>query len=176
MPAALLVSTVHAALHMAQHRLLDLPGVAANLNNLILDANPGNKFVTAAFVVWNSESKELAYLSAGHEPPFIIRRNGKLEFLSKGGMVLGLFPDMQYPMIYVDFEPGDVLVLYTDGITDVRNSDNERFGIERFTELCTQSPGSSAEEMVETIFQAIGQFKKELPAPDDETVVVIRRT
>ena len=174
-PAALLVSTFHAALHMAYPRLLDPAEVAGSLNNLIVDATPGNKFITAVFILWNSMTQKMTYLTAGHEPPVIFRKAGPIEFLSKGGMVLGVFHDIQFTTEEVEFEIGDTLILYTDGLTDVQNSDNERFGIDRLIQCCKDVIEGSSEEIITEIFHAIDQFKGDLASPDDETVVVIRR-
>ncbi len=172
-PAAMLVSTFHAALHAIRHTFEDPISVAEHLNQLLAEKTPENKFITAAFILWNPETKTITSVSAGHEPAILLRKDGTSTLLGQGGIVLGLLPDVKYYSETVSFLPGDVLCLYTDGITDLRNPMNQQFGIDRLKTLLTKASANSACDILENIFHSLNLFADSIPASDDQTLLIV---
>ncbi|MBN1550407.1 SpoIIE family protein phosphatase [bacterium] len=175
-PAAILVSTFHAALHLLKNQLNDLERVAFDLNELIYRATPENKFISACLMLWEPNTNSMRYVCGGHEPPFILKSDGSLIKLLPGGLTFGLFPSVTYHAASVFLEPDDLMCLYTDGITDIRNKADEFFGFDRFTDVCRKFRNLSASEIIHQINLAADEFREELPAPDDRTLIVIRKT
>jgi phosphoserine phosphatase RsbU/P len=178
-PAAMMVSTFHGALHAFSGFIDNLGDLAARINSLLVETTPDNKFVTAAFLVWNTETKEITTLSAGHEPLALIRPDGTITYLSQGGMILGLFPDVVYESQTLMLNKGDCLCLYTDGITDRTDSRGKRFGFGRFEKLLRETIGSTkkvtAAMVVQNIFRRLATFAEDEPAPDDQTLMIVIR-
>jgi phosphoserine phosphatase RsbU/P len=174
-PAAMLVSTFHGALHAYAGYLDSLEELAGRLNKLLVNTTPENKFVTAAFLTWNPDTGDMITLSAGHEPMILVRTNGAMEQISEGGMVLGLFADIEFTGRTVRLNPGDSLCLYTDGITDRTNAEGEQFGFDRFEMLLKETVGGDASGIVRNVFQKLETFAGDEPAPDDQTMLVLVR-
>jgi len=174
-PAAMLVSTFHGAVHAMQKRFLEPEILASELNSLITDATPDNKFITSAFVQWDPRTESITTVSAGHDPMLLIRSDGSSELLNAGGLILGLFPYANYEKETHRLAPGDILVIYTDGITDLLNRASEQYGFDRFKELCLQCIHQSADEILESVFQTLEIFREGVSAPDDQTLMVIKR-
>lgn len=178
-PAAMMVSTVHGALHAFTEFVDNLDELASRINSLLVKTTPDNKFVTATFLTWNSMSKEITTLSAGHEPIVLIKADGTMTHLSHGGMVLGLFAGIEFETHTLVLNKGDCLCLHTDGIIDQRNSLGERFGIARFEELLCESVTAnrkqSAAMIVQNVFRSLAKFAKDEPATDDQTLIIVIR-
>jgi phosphoserine phosphatase RsbU/P len=174
-PAAMLVSTYHAIFHMLKPKLTDLEDCARQFNKLIYEATPGNKFISAAFMIWYPDRSEIALLTAGHDPLLLIRKNGSMETISEGGLILGLFPHAVFTSQRVPFETGDLLCMYTDGITDLRNASNEQFGLDRLKQITLDHHTKTSTEILNTILESCENFRGNIPAPDDQTLLIIRR-
>ncbi len=174
-PAAMLVSTFHGALHAYAGFVDSLEELAGRLNNLLTETTPENKFVTAAFLTWHPKTGDMVTLSAGHEPMILLRANGDMEKISEGGMVLGLFSDTKFTSKTVRLNPGDSLCLYTDGITDRTNAEGKQFGFERFETLLKETVGGDASGIVRNVFRQLETFADDEPAPDDQTMLVLVR-
>jgi phosphoserine phosphatase RsbU/P len=174
-PAAMLVSTFHAVFNMLKAHLDNPVSTATQINEIIYSATPANKFITAVFLVWDPVTETLTSLSAGHESPLLIHRDGSSETLDAGGLVLGLLPTVAYQSGVKPFLRGDTLCLYTDGITDLRNPENELFGFERLKALITEHHTLPAWELLDKIVQATESFQESIPAPDDRTLMILRR-
>ena len=178
-PAAMMVSTVHGALHAFTEFVDELDELASRINSLLVKTTPDNKFVTATFLTWNSKTKEITTLSAGHEPIILIRADGTLTHLAQGGMILGLFAGIEFETHTLTLQKGDCLCLLTDGIIDQRNNHGERFGIVRFEELLRESVtvnrNKSAAIVVQNIFRKLALFAQDEPASDDQTLIIVIR-
>ena len=123
-PAALIMATFRAALRTEMRRHADLRAVAEQLNGAVLESGDTSRFVTAVCGVLDPASGRLTYVNCGHNPPLLLRASGGAESLQKGGPALGLFATVAFEAGTVDLEPGDRLVLYTDGV--VEPTDGER--------------------------------------------------
>ncbi len=175
-PAAMLVSTLHGALHAMIHRFSTPESLATELNILIAATTPDNKFITAVLMVLDPVKGMVTSVSAGHEPVLLIRADGSLESINAGGLILGLFPHTGYESETVELHPGDLMILYTDGITDLLDSKGETFGLDRLKKICVENRSRSASEIRKTVFHCLECFRGPTPAPDDRTMVVVKKT
>jgi phosphoserine phosphatase RsbU/P len=120
-------------------------------------------------------SGDLRYVNAGHNPPYLVRMSGETEMLSVGGLLLGMFPEATYESATLKLLPGDVLVLYSDGVTEAMDASNEEFGEERLSAFLNKNRSMDPERLVEALIRAVHEFSKDGKPGDDVTVAVIRR-
>jgi sigma-B regulation protein RsbU (phosphoserine phosphatase) len=172
-PASLLMSSVQASLRALAHPDIDLAAAALRINELIYENTDFNKYATFFYGVLDSREHRFSYTNAGHNPPFLLRANGEMETLTVGGLPIGLMPGMGYEQAEVDVGPGDLLVLYTDGVSEAMDADDQEFGEARVEELIRE--GGSAAEVLERVASAVAVFSEGLPQADDITMVVLRR-
>jgi sigma-B regulation protein RsbU (phosphoserine phosphatase) len=175
LPAALQVRDVYVGLRMGLSRDFKITRTVERLNAIIARSKLVSKFVSL-FVAELEANGHLIYVNAGHVPPFILRRGG-IEMLREGGMVLGPSPDALYQRGFTRLEAGDVLVLYTDGITEcTHHSTGEEFGLARLQRLVRRHAARPAAEIVDLVFQAVSRYAGSGQPVDDQTLVVVRRT
>jgi len=153
----------------------DLAAVMNRLNKITCQTCPSNRFITFFFCVLDPATGELAYCNAGHNPPLIVRANGAVEYLDGGGPVLGILPMANYAKYRAKLEPGDALAIYSDGVTEATNGNDEEFGDERFAAVLAGNRQKSAAEIVAAVTQALTEFAAGSPPADDITLVVARR-
>lgn len=175
MPASLLMSSLQARVQVLFEDSADLANKIARLNKTTCQNCPENRFITFFMAVADPASGELAYVNAGHNPPLLVRASGEFEVLEGGGMILGIMPKAVYQERRAALLPGDVLVLFSDGVTEAPNPSNEEFGEQRLAELVCSLRDRPATEIVDQILQAVISFSEGAPAADDITVVVARR-
>ncbi|HKY05674.1 MAG TPA: SpoIIE family protein phosphatase, partial [Blastocatellia bacterium] len=134
--AALLMSSLHAAVRAQSQARASISEVMSEISQYIYENSPPNKYLTLFYGAIEPETGELSYSNGGHNTPILMRRTGEIVMLDKGGLPVGLMPGVQYCEDSVRFEPGDVLVIYSDGITEsVNDRDEEEFGEERLIEV-----------------------------------------
>lgn len=175
MPAALLVSTLHSGLRLLLDQTGFTPTLLERLNRHIGDYSAANKFITMLLAELTPETGGLRYLNAGHNPGILLRHDGRAEELTPGGVPLGLLPGARYQSRGVVLEPGDLVCLYSDGITEAASPDDEEFGMERLVDLLRTWRDRPLESVIEAIIQAVGEFSQGLPQGDDQTLVLLRR-
>ena len=169
-PAALLMSNVQAAVHALAGEMLPTGELCRRINRIVA-ANVGSgKFITFFYGVLDS-ARRFSYTNAGHCEPILVRQNGECVRVNHGGVVLGVFPDWEYREEHVDLEPGDRLVLFTDGITEIANAADEEFGEERLMELLRAHRALGAEAMQKRVMAAIAEFSGG-NFQDDATLIV----
>jgi len=172
MPAALLTSMIQ-GMFCAQTLLdLELPAMISNVNRNLVRRGTGNRFVTFFFGILDPDGN-CVYTNAGHNPPFLVRKDGSLDELKDGGMVLGLFGSAQYESRKIRFEPGDHLVLFTDGVLEALNTAGEEFGEERLRALLKENARTSTPEILVRLREAITAFSANAPQHDDITMMVL---
>ena len=174
-PAALMVSTLHSALRLLLEEAGFGPSLLERLNRHILESSMANKFITLLMAELEPRSGLLRYLNAGHNPGFLVRPNGRVEELSSGGVPLGLLPNSRYQPRELVVEPGDIVCLYSDGITEATSIDEEEFDTERLIEILRKHQGFTLQEVLETLQGAVTRFAVGVPQYDDQTVVLLRR-
>ncbi len=159
--AAILMSGIQSLLRGLSSALLcDLVRVVRDLNRTVYEVSPDNFFTTLFYARIDAAARRLQYVSAGHEPALLIRAGGQAVRLESTGTVLGLTPRVNYSCRTLAFEPGDLLIAFTDGIPDVGIPD-----------LVRRNPGARASDLVALIMEAAGSV--DAPA-DDHTVIVAR--
>ena len=175
MPASLMMMGLQARVQVLADEPQDLAAVINRLNKITCQNCPSNRFITFFFCVLDPSTGDLSYCNAGHNPPVIVRKNGSVEYLDGGGPVLGIVPIANYAEYKVKLECGDVLAIYSDGVTEATNAKNDEFGDERFAEVLKATRQKSAAEIVGAVNQALTDFAAGSPAADDITLVVARR-
>lgn len=175
-PAALVMALTVTVLRFAMG-LNFSPGELMDHANQAIISNQGSKVFTTVFVGYlNLDSLTLQFASAGHNPPLLYRAaTGWCEYLEVLGVAVGVFKEAEYAEEAVSLARGDVLVLYTDGITEALNAQEEEFGEERLERLVRQHASRPAQELTDLIIEAVADFAQGQGVFDDETLVVIKR-
>jgi phosphoserine phosphatase RsbU/P len=175
MPASLLMMALHARVQVLAEDPGDLGEFMIRLNKATCANCPSNRFITFFFCVLDVATGELTFANAGHNPPIVLRANGEAEMLEGGGPVLGILSIARYTQLSARLEPDDLLVLYSDGVTEACNGAYEEFGEERFIEVLKQNRNRPAAEIVELVTKALTEFAAGAPQADDITLSVARR-
>ncbi len=173
-PAALLVANLKAALHAQLPHEGGIDEVVARVNQLLCEVIPEDRFATFFLGVFDLEKRRLEYVNAGHHHPFVISKGGRIRDLDVGGTVLGLIPDSSYESAELQLSREDLLVFYTDGVTDRSNEDGETFGIERLKEAAIHSRADPARIALYSLLGEVQGFSGGRPQDDDLTLVVAR--
>ncbi|MGB5398881.1 MAG: SpoIIE family protein phosphatase [Thermoanaerobaculia bacterium] len=176
LPAALMVSTIHSALRLLVDREGVGPGLVQHLNRHIAASTAPNKFITLLVVELDPSSNEVRYVNAGHNPGVVIGSDGNVRELASGGLPLGLFGESSYESGSLVLEPGDLLCLYSDGLTECESPSDEEFGLPRLVDLLRASSDRSLPEVVRAVDAAVTDFAQGLSQGDDQTLVLLRRS
>src|SRR5262249_40109930 len=156
------------------HAILELEGnparSVAKLNRAIVARSPADRFTTFFLAVYDPATSTLTYCNAGHNPPLLLRRDGTLERLMEGGTVLGLFAAAQFKEVVTPFEPGDVLVMYSDGVVEAASSDDEQFGEERLESIIRNNARLNLPRVIETVVEALRAWSGDGGFADDVTI------
>jgi serine phosphatase RsbU (regulator of sigma subunit) len=175
MPAALLMTSLQARVRVLAEDPPDVASMMTRLNRATAANCPANRFVSFFFSVLDPRTGELTYANAGHNPPMIARANGTIERLEGGGLLMGIMPSAEYESYRVQLKPGDVLVLYSDGVTEATNPLGEEFEEERLAEVVRLNRQRPPDEIVEAITRAVSDFSSGSAVADDLTLVVAKR-
>jgi phosphoserine phosphatase RsbU/P len=175
MPASLMMMGLQARVQVLADEPRDLAAVINRLNKITCQNCPSNRFITFFICVLDPAAGDLAYCNAGHNPPVIVRANGGVENLDGGGPPLGILSIANYSEYRAKLEPGDVLAIYSDGVTEANNAKEEEFGDERFAAVLAANRQKSAAEIVAAVNQALTEFAAGSPPADDITLIVACR-
>jgi phosphoserine phosphatase RsbU/P len=173
--AALLMSSLHAAVRAQAQTRRSISEVMAEINEYIYENSPSNKFLTLFYGTINPQTGELKYSNGGHNPPMLVRTSGEVLQLDKGGLPVGMMKGMPYQEASGFFNPGDVLVIYSDGITESVNEKDEEFGEERLVEVVKHNLNRSASGIRDRIDEALSRFVGTMAPVDDMTLMIIKR-
>lgn len=174
MPAALLVSALHAVLQLLFAEGRELGEIATELNRHIHNWSAENKFITMIMVAIDPEHETIQYVNAGHNPGYVMM-DGRLEMLKAQGLPIGIMPGTRYATQTRPFPAGSCAVLYSDGITEAEDIDGNELGNERLEALIEQHVGCGADLIRDQIAALVDAFVGEAPQKDDETIVIARR-
>lgn len=174
-PAALLSSMLQAALR-TQARSVESPAdILRNINALVYRSTAVHQFATFFLARVSSDGRRMTFANAGHNWPALLRRDGSREWLQTGGTILGIMEDVPMQEATFDLTPGDLLVFYTDGISEATNEDGELFGEERLVEFVNALPPAlNPESIAVSILREVERHLGRLEAQDDRTLVVLR--
>ena len=173
--AALLMSSLHAAIHGQVAAQTPLERTVTSINEYLVENTPNNRFVTLFIAELEPETGYLKYINAGHNPPLIGRADGTIEQLASGGLPLGLMGFAEYEIGHVNLEPGDVLVVYSDGVTEANNLNEDEFGIDRLQEVVQKHVNQSASRIRDRVESALSAFTGTAAPNDDITLVIVKK-
>lgn len=169
------MSSLQARVHVLFDDSSELAQKIERLNKSTCGNCPDNRFITFFFGILDPKTGELEYVSAGHNPPVLVRAGGGYELLPGGGLILGILPIAKYEASRVTLEKGDTLVMFSDGVTEAPNPNDEEYGEERLANLVAELSGKTSREIVAAIHTSVAEFTQGAPPADDITVVVTRR-
>jgi sigma-B regulation protein RsbU (phosphoserine phosphatase) len=158
LPAALLMSNLQAALKSSASASVTPRDLCARLNRVMCGNTPLHKFITCFYAVVDARQRALTFTNAGHNPPLLVRHGGECLRLEVGGRVLGAFMDSRYAQSEIQLQSGDRLLLFTDGLTEARNANDEEFGEERLRELFAAGRELRPSELQTRILQTVREF------------------
>ncbi|MBN1310954.1 MAG: SpoIIE family protein phosphatase [Anaerolineae bacterium] len=174
--AALFMAVARALFLSEQHHCSDPADVALAVHRGLLEASNYDMFVTALYGLLDPKTRSFRYVRAGHDEPIRIRQNGDAEFLGGRGRFLGLWPEFEpvFEERQITLEAGDCLVIYSDGVTDMRNPSGEAFGRERLKQVVRGVRLYDAERIAKSIHSGVQRHRDHAEAFDDFTLVVVR--
>jgi serine phosphatase RsbU (regulator of sigma subunit) len=183
--AALVMAVVHASLRiLAAEGNISLTELAAKMNRFLHRSTGSSSYATFFYAQLDEEKRQLHYVNAGHNPPYLVRSlpnpssadgaTAPIEELATGGMIIGMFPFANYEAATVDLHSGDVLLVFTDGVTEALNTKEEEFGEERLKDLLRRVAHLPVSEMTSLISQALRDWIGEAPQHDDLTFIVMK--
>jgi phosphoserine phosphatase RsbU/P len=173
LPGALLMSNLQASLRPLIHKDIQPHDLCSRLNRTLCEIMPENKFISLFYGVLDSEKHWFTYCNAGHNPPILLSADGTATELNSSGAILGRFPDWQYSQTDRQLNHGDTLLLFTDGVIEACDEQNELFGEQKLAQTAQEFAQQSARELQSTILQAAsehcgGKFQ------DDATLIVLK--
>ncbi|MGH7197409.1 MAG: PP2C family protein-serine/threonine phosphatase, partial [Candidatus Omnitrophota bacterium] len=172
-PAALIMAAFRASLKAEIRNNYAIRTIMAKVNSLMHESIEAGNYVTAFYGVLDSAKKIFTYCNGGHNPPLVLRAGGSPEYLSKGGVALGIFADSTYKEKPIPLQGGDILVFYTDGVTEARNEKDEEFGLARLERLVEENRGLPAREIYRAIEGEVTRFQN-YRRQDDFTLIVLK--
>jgi sigma-B regulation protein RsbU (phosphoserine phosphatase) len=174
--AALLMAFARPLMRSAIDQVRDPVAALERTNSILVQERRSALFITALAAVLDLRTHVLRVANAGHEPPLLIPADGRpARWMTASGPLLGAFASLDLVPCEVSLAPGDLVLLYTDGVTDARAASGERFGDDRMLEVVEAARGGSAQDLLDAIVVATRAFQGDMPAADDVTIVAIRR-
>jgi sigma-B regulation protein RsbU (phosphoserine phosphatase) len=174
-PAALFMALTRTLVHAAVIETESPAEALRRVNDLLIPDTQQGMFVTAVYAVLYPETGELVYANAGHNPPLWLAHDGKAERLTRTGMAMGVLEGKEMEERKIELEPGDILLLYTDGLSEAFSPDGELFGEERILAALRVGEGNSAERLMQGIEAALEHFVGDEAQSDDLTMLLLRR-
>jgi serine phosphatase RsbU (regulator of sigma subunit) len=172
--AALFMPSIEVAFRMDTHSPSPSNEVIANLNRVLYDLAGQTRYVTLFYAKLDVAHRTLEYTNAGHFPPVILSAHGPEIWLTQGGPVVGLLPEASYQMASVALNPGDLLILYTDGVIEAENDKEEMYSVERLLSIARANRGKTAQELVQIIQSSVFAFAGTEELRDDLTLVLLK--
>jgi sigma-B regulation protein RsbU (phosphoserine phosphatase) len=173
-PAALIMASFRASLIAEIRNNYAIRSIMHKVNNLLYESTAPEIFVTAVYGVLDTKNRIFTFCNAGHNAPILRHATGRMEYLTEGGVALGMFANSEYEERPVRLTAGEILVFYTDGVTEAKNEAEEEFGTKRLKQVIDASQQLSAAQIRENIYDAVRTFTGGLPQSDDMTMMVVR--
>jgi phosphoserine phosphatase RsbU/P len=172
--AALMVSNVQSSVRTAASFTgSNGPAAVRAVNHQVYESSLPDRYATLFYGIFDKARYTLRYVNAGHNPPMVVRRDGSILWLETGGAPVGMFSDWVYEEGAVQLEPGDMVLAYTDGVTEALNPDGEEWGVEGLRSAVAECGARSAEDVVHAIFRLMDDFSRGCQS-DDATVVALQ--
>jgi sigma-B regulation protein RsbU (phosphoserine phosphatase) len=173
--SALLMAVCKTLIKATSYKGMPADSVLSEVNNIVAEESPSNMFITLFYGVLDTRSGAFEYSNAGHNSPFFISNEGKISQLKDvGGLLLGAMKDVGYQSNVVMLKPGDSVFIFTDGITEAFNSNEEEFGEKRLGEFFTNKNSLATSEQVENLFAEIKSFSEGVEQSDDITCLALK--
>ena len=173
--ASLLTASLEALSAGPIHDGVAVEDVFRSVSHLLFERTPPEKYATSFLASVEPGTGKLRYCNAGHNPGLLLRADGSTEWLESTGMPLGILPEGVFTAGEKNLEIGDALILYTDGITEPENPEDEEYGEERLREICVKTRAQPVGEIMAAIEKDLYEFARGVPFPDDRTLLLIRR-
>ncbi|MCA1582782.1 MAG: SpoIIE family protein phosphatase [Acidobacteria bacterium] len=175
-PAALLVSTVHAAVHLQIDEAKTIADLVSRIDRHLRRFAATRKFLTLFFGLLEPGTGVLRYVSAGHNPALLMRESGQREQLDSTGVPVGMLPNSSWREEIRDLKPGDLLCVYSDGLTEAVNAADEEFGLDRLGSDLSSRRALPLRQICDEVLGKVADFAQGMPQYDDQTVLLVRRT
>ncbi|MBN1423853.1 SpoIIE family protein phosphatase [Candidatus Fermentibacteria bacterium] len=172
--AAMLVSNLQSALHVLLSQDLPLDTIVRRLNSVVCKNSPAEMFITFFIGVIDAQRLRIDYVNAGHDEPLIIRGNDTVR-LGPGGLLLGMFPEARHAIGHFDLKVGDVLTLYSDGVTEAMNASEEEFGVDRLESAIRDAPDADSPAILSFVLDRVRAHTGDQAAPADDLTMLIAR-
>jgi sigma-B regulation protein RsbU (phosphoserine phosphatase) len=175
MPAAMLMSNLQATLRSFTITGNLCKNIISNSNDLLYNSTEPSKFATLFYGILNPESNEIVFCNAGHNNPFLFSVDGNVKELKTGGLLLGGFPGSEYEEEKISINRNDLIVIFSDGISEAMNENEEEYGEERLKDFILNHRDEVPDKIIENILSNVKMFVGEAPQSDDITLLVIKR-
>jgi sigma-B regulation protein RsbU (phosphoserine phosphatase) len=173
-PAALIMASFRASLIAEIRNNYDIRSIMFKVNNLLFESTEPENYVTALYGVLDIKNRIFTFANGGHNAPMLRHADGNIEYLTQGGMALGALENSKYEERPVKLNTGEIIVFYTDGVTEAKNEKEEEFGTQRLKQVINISHPFSANQIMENIQNAVKTFTNDASYADDLTLVVIK--
>ncbi len=175
MPAALLMANLQASLRSQALINKETNTCVQNINKLLYRNTEASKFATLFYGMLDFKNHNICYCNAGHDQPLIFRKREMFSKLEVTGMLLGVVDEAEYKCENISLEPEDIVVIYTDGITEAMNKDSEEFGFDRTVKVIETYADHTASEILEHIYEEVSTHSGGFQQSDDITIMVLKR-
>lgn len=176
MPAALLMAHIQAAFRAWVDAGVSLPKLIQRLNQAVIRSRQDNKFISFFVTEIDPEAGKLTYCNAGHNPPYLVRAGGEVVRLTSGGLILGVLPETEFAEESLPIGKGDLILMYSDGLTESMDPDEEQYGEERLERFLGKHHKEPCKKIQENLEAELKDFCAGAPQHDDLTLVLIRKT
>lgn len=173
-PAALIMAGFRMSLLAEIRNEFAIRAIMRKVNSLLHESTDRDKFVTAFYGLLDHKNRVLIFSNAGHNPPILMRTDGRYEYLVDGGVALGVLPDARYEERPIALRPGDVMVMYTDGVSEAESPQGEHFGTQRIEQALARMADRTAKEILDGIVADVMAFTGARGPNDDLTLVVLK--
>ncbi|HTZ90324.1 MAG TPA: PP2C family protein-serine/threonine phosphatase [Alloacidobacterium sp.] len=174
-PAAMLMATFQASLKTLAGTASSLTELVCRMNNYACsNSQNGRRFTTTFIAEYDPASRRLIYVNAGHNPPILRRQTGTIERLQAGGIPLGILKDAPYKSATVTLQPGDWLVIFTDGVTEAENNRTEEYGETRLIAVLHTNVAATPSALLKMVMQDLDRFVGDAPQHDDVTLMLLK--
>ena len=174
LPAAMLISQIQAMMKSEINNGNEIQQILENVNKMVVRYTPKDKFVTLFYGVYDQSNNQFEYATAGHNYPIWLRNSGQFETLCQGGPALGLIEKANYNTGTISLSPNDVVLFYTDGVTETMDDAKEQYGEERLNDLLAQTRHLSSQKIVDEILDDLNDFNNDEALQDDRTILVLK--
>ena len=174
-PAAILMANLQASLRGQAKLDKSCKDCVSFTNDILYHNTAPNKFATLFYGILNNVTHEITYCNAGHNEPFLFSKDNNVTKLSVGGLVAGIMPSYAFNETSIPILPGELLILFSDGVTEAMNINEEEFNEDRLREVILNNRNESPENLIDIIFKEVKKFCGNTPQMDDITIVIIKR-